>query len=628
MKNSDPGDAAGEPERARRAGEDRQEKERARNPNEKERAAGDVTGEGEAAANVDAGQPYDPPEEAGVVAGESGTIVGAVGGDFPADESAAPVARPTENTRRGAFLVAAGILLSRLIGLVRQRVFAYYFGLSIAGDAYAAAFRIPNFLQNVFGEGALSASFIPVYAKLLAKGERLEAERVAGAIFSLLALVTSLLVLCGIFAAPLLTDVLAAGFEGEKRDLTVALVRIFFPGAGLLVMSAWCLGVLNSHRRFFLSYTAPVIWNLAIISALVLAGTPALGAGPENLLVWGNVARYAAWGAVLGSALQFGIQLPTVFRLLGGLRLSLDVVNAHVRTVVRNFLPVLLSRGVVQISAFVDEIIASFLGNGPLLALTYTQSLYTLPISLFGMSVSAAELPAMSSAIGEKEQVAAQLRERLGSGLRQISYFVVPSLVAFVALGDVMVAALYQTGRFTRADVVYVWAILAGSALGLLPTTLGRLYASTFYALHDTRTPFRFALLHVVLAIILGYLSAIHLPPLVGLDLRWGAVGLTASAGVAGWIEFILLRRKLNGIIGPTGLSLSFAARIWTAAVVCAGVGLGLKYLVGELHPIVVAALVLTPYGLLYFAITAAMKLPEARAVVGRFTRIIGRMRR
>lgn len=528
--------------------------------------------------------------------------------------------------------------MSRIVGLLRQRVFAYYFGNTAAKDAFDAAFKIPNFLQNVFGEGALSASFIPVYAKLLGKADdelakgneeearRMteEAERVAGAVFSVLLLLTSLLVAVGILAAPFLTDFIAPGFEGAKRDLTLSLVRILFPGAGLLVLSAWCLGVLNSHRRFFLSYTAPVIWNVAIIVALVVAGAGARGTDANDLDVWGAVARYTAWGAVVGSALQFGVQLPTVFKLLGGLRLSLAASNASVRTVGRNFLPVFVSRGVVQISAFVDTIIASFLGTGAVSALTYTQSLYTLPVSLFGMSVSAAELPAMSSAVGSTEEVAAQLRKRLDAGLRQISFFIVPSIVAMLALGDVMVGALYRTGNFGQDDVRYVWAILAGSAVGLLPTTLGRLYSSTFYALHDTRTPFRFALLHVALAIVLGYLSALYLPPALGVELRWGAVGLTASAGVAGWIEFLLLRRRLNRQIGRTGLVLSFALKLWLSAAVSAALAWALKLaLGGRVHPIILAGLVLVPYGLLYFALTHAWGIAEARQVVGRFTRML-----
>src|SRR6266478_6588849 len=150
-----------------------------------------------------------------------------------------------------AVFVALGILCSRLAGLVRLRVFAYYFGLqSDAADAFNAAFRIPNFLQNLFGEGALSASFIPVYASLVARGERKDADRVAGAVGALLALVVAVIVLAGVFATPFLIDAIAPGFTGEKRALTIQIVRVLFPGAGLLVLSAWCLGILNSHYRF------------------------------------------------------------------------------------------------------------------------------------------------------------------------------------------------------------------------------------------------------------------------------------------------------------------------------------------------------------------------------------------
>jgi putative peptidoglycan lipid II flippase len=569
-------------------------------------------------------------DEAERVAGETVDQIGATTAQFPSEVGATETPEARREPARGstskhAFLVGAGILLSRIVGLIRQRVFAYYFGISVAGDAYAAAFRIPNFLQNVFGEGALSASFIPVYARLEAQGEREQANRVAGAVFSILTLVTSTIVLAGVVAAPLLADIIAPGFEGEKRDLTVALARIFFPGAGLLVMSAWCLGVLNSHRRFFLSYTAPVIWNVAIMAALVFAARGARGAPLADLGAWGEVARYTAWGSVVGSALQFGVQLPTVLRLLRGLRLSLAASDQNVRTVARNFVPVFLSRGVVQISAFVDAMIASLLGDGPVQALTYTQSLYTLPVSLFGMAVSAAELPAMSSTVGEQSEVAAQLRKRLDAGLRQISYFIVPSIVGFVVLGDVMVSVLYRTGNFTRDDSLYVWAILAGASVGLLPTTLGRLYASTFYALHDTRTPFRFAALHVALAVVLGYLSAIYVPPALGVEMRWGAVGLTASAGVAGWIEFLLLRRKLNARIGHTGLPASYLLKLFAAALACAAVGWGLKLLSARLHPIFFAATVLLPYGLLYFAVTSLLKVPESRALTGRFLRLFGR---
>src|SRR5262245_24388056 len=192
-------------------------------------------------------------------------------------------------TQRSAVMVAAGIFFSRLAGLVRIRVIAHYFGLqSDAADAFNAAFRIPNFLQNLFGEGALSASFIPVYARLLAQDKGKEADRVAGAVGALLGLIVAVLVLVGVLAAPMLGRVLALGFTGEKLELTIRIVRILFPGAGLLVLSAWCLGVLNSHHRFLLSYAAPIMWNVAMIATLLWFGGRSDLSRLAVLLAWGS----------------------------------------------------------------------------------------------------------------------------------------------------------------------------------------------------------------------------------------------------------------------------------------------------------------------------------------------------
>ena len=518
-------------------------------------------------------------------------------------------------SRRFAFLVAAGIFLSRVAGLIRDRVFAHYFGNSDAADVFKAAFRIPNFLQNLFGEGVLSASFIPVYASLLARNDKEEARKTAGAVAALLALSTSLLVLLGVLTAPWLIDAIAPGFHGEKRQLTVLLVRILFPGAGLLVGSAWCLGVLNSHRKFFLSYTAPVLWNVAMIAGMIAFGA---GRAQNSLVV------ITAWASVVGSALQVAVQLPTVLKLLGGLHLALAHQAEHVRTVIRNFFPVFISRGVVQISAYIDAFLASFLPTGAVSALAYAQTLYTLPVSLFGMSVSAAELPVMSGAIGEAGEVAKILSGRLNAGLRQITFLVVPSVVGFLVLGDVIVAAIYQSGRFTHADVLYVWGILAGSTVGLLASTLGRLYSSGFYALRDTRTPLRFAIVRVLLTTILGYVSALPLPRLLGIEPRWGVAGLTISAGIASWVEFTLLQRGLRRRIGQVGVPLAFLAQVWFAALVAAAVSRSLLHTLGPRGPILLAVLVLGVYGIVFFAVSLTLKLPEAQSMVGMITRRVG----
>jgi putative peptidoglycan lipid II flippase len=502
-----------------------------------------------------------------------------------------PVKKPRRSPGAAA-LVSAGIFLSRIFGLVRERVFAQYFGLSPVADAFRAALRIPNFLQNLFGEGVLAASFIPVYASLVAQEKRDEAGKVAGAVFAILALITSVLVLLGVLATPLIIDLVAFGFDPARRNLTITLVRILFPGAGFLVLAAWCLGILNSHRRFFLSYSVPVFWNLSMIVALIWFGPDS---GLERLAV------IVAWASVIGSAAQFAAQLPVVLGLVKPLRIGFDLQLESVRTVVRNFGPIFISRGVVQLSAFIDSDLASLLPKGSVAALANAQTIYMLPVSLFGMAISASELPAMSSVTGGSEEVAAQLRKRLRNGLRRVAFFVIPSAVAFFALGDLVVGAIVESGRFKHADTLDVWAILAGSAVGLLATTQGRLYASAFYALRDTRTPLRFAVIRVALTTVLGYLCSKPLPMLLGVDPKWGVAGLTASAGVSGWVEFVLLRRAIANKIGSVPGDVVYVARLWLTALASAGVAWGIKLsLPAGLHPIPMAIATLVPYGVIY----------------------------
>lgn len=526
---------------------------------------------------------------------------------------APPRNKDRESTGRHAFHVGAGILLTRSFGLVRTSLMNHLFGLSYTADAINAALRIPNMLQNLLGEGVLSASFIPVYARLLAEGDEEEANRVAGAIFSILALLAATVVLAGVLAAPYLTDVIAIGFTGYAHDLTALLVRILFPGLGMLVLSAWCLGILNSHRKFFLSYTAPVLWNAAIISTLIIFRKE-----PQEKL-----AVTFAWGFVVGCALQFGVQVPVVLRVARKLRPHLEARSAHVRAVIRNFGPVFVSRGVVQISALVDTMLASKLGEGAVAGLGNAQMLYMLPISLFGMSVSAAELPAMSSALGSASEIAVQLRRRLDTGLRQIAFFIVPSAVGFLAIGGVIIALLFQSGRFTAADSQYNWSILAGAAVGLLAQTLGRLYSSAYYALRDTKTPLRYATVRVILTSGLGFLCSIPLPHWLGIDPKWGAAGLTASMGVSGWVEFTLLRRTLNGRIGRTGLPANLVARLWTAALLAAAAAWAVKLAIGIHHPRLDGAAIVATYGITYFAAAWVLRIEEGAGAIRRIARFL-----
>jgi putative peptidoglycan lipid II flippase len=542
---------------------------------------------------------------------------------MPSQDSMSSPDGPTEKPRKGhAHLVFAGIFLSRIAGIVRQRIMARYFGNGWAADAFTAALKIPNFLQNLLGEGTLSASFIPVYSHLLKEGRDEEAGRVAGAIFGLLLACASAFALIGVIGAPLLVDVVAFGFDGYKRDLAVDCLRIIFPMTSILVLSAWALGIQNSHRQFFTSYVAPVMWNAAMIATLLIYG---------NSLSLYRLTVALSWGALIGGVLQLLVQVPFVLRLEKSLSipwrssLAWKAQMEPVREAVRNAGPAIAGRGVVQLSSYLDVALAGLLMAGAVAAMNAALILYMLPISLFGMSVAASELPDLAREGSGSRDV---LRERVNDGLRQIYFFVIPSFMVFMVLGDIVIGGVLQNGRFQRADTLQTYAILAAFSLGLVASTGTRLFSSTFFALRDTKTPARTATVRVVLS---GLIGAALMYPFDRLRipkndpaapyLYLGAAGLGIGASIAAWIEWATLRKSLKGKIGIVGAGIPALARMFGAATVSVLVGRGLDYLLPDLGPFVRAMAVLGPTGVTYLAITYAMGLPQARTLVRRATR-------
>lgn len=550
--------------------------------------------------------------------------------DLPA---APPAAVPAAGRHFGGYaaLVAAGILLSRIAGLIRTSVFAHYLGASRAADAFNVALKVPNLLQNLLGEGVLSASFIPVYARLVARGDRRLAGRVAGVFASFLALGVSLIVLAGVLLTPLILSVTAAGLDAPTMALAVRLTRIIFPGLGLLVLFAWALGILNAHRQFFVSYVAPVLWNASMIATLVIFGTR---------LRNDDLAVALAWGTFVGCALQFGVQIPFLLRHAGELSFGFRNAPPEVGSVFRNMLPVVGGRGVVQISGYVDTLIASFLGTGAIANLVYAQTIYLAPISIFGMSVAAAELPQMSSETGSEEEVRVALRKRLDRGVRQIAFFVVPTIVAFVVIGRLLVAALYERGEFRPATTLLVWYVLLGSTIGLLVATQARLYSSAFYALHDTKAPFRIAVARVIAGASLGVVFAFPLRPVFAAILEGaglpvpgapdtlGPVGITTATAIAAWVEYLLLRRGLTARIGRGEPKVAFFVRLWAAAVTAGAAALAFDRFLGAdlaaglpLSTISRAVGACAVFGVVYLSAALVLRVPEATATMRRFTR-------
>jgi putative peptidoglycan lipid II flippase len=250
-----------------------------------------------------------------------------------------------------------------------------------------------------------------------------------------------------------------------------------------------------------------------------------------------------------------------------------------------------------------------------------------LPISLFGMAISAAELPEMSREGGTDEAAFARLRARLDAAIPRVAFFCVPSALAFLFIGDAIAGVLLQHGRFSHQDSLHTWAILSGSAVGLVASALARLYSSTFYALRDTRTPLWFAIARVVLTGVLGYLFAYPLPRMLGLPAWAGVAGLTASAGMAGWVEFYLLRRSIGQRIGRTGMTRAQLVRLWGSGILAGLCSLGLMRAlggtgaVGVARPMLSGLLAMATFAVVYGASTLALGVPEARALLGRLRR-------
>ena len=503
--------------------------------------------------------------------------------------------------------VAAGILVTRVLGYVRERVFAFYFGnTSVAADAFRAALRIPNAIRNLLGEGTLSASFIPVYAAMRQRPDGGKAARaVAGAVLGLLLLATGILSLLGIAFAPAITTLIAKGFDPARRDLTITLVRLLFPMTGLMVVSAWCLGILNTHRRFFLPYAAPALWNVAGIVAMVAAGTWFAAPGLPLAEQLHRLALALAWGTVAGAVLQVAIQLPACWRLLQGIDLHLSMAVDGVRDVIVAWGPLVIGAGVAQLSGFVDTVLGSFAGPGGVSALGYAQLVQVLPISLFGVSVAAVALPdlardALTATPNE------QLRGRLAVAFRRIVFFVLPSAFAFAALGPVIIGALFQTGRFTADDTALVGGVLAAYGVGLVGQACVKLFASGFYALRDTRTPVMIATTSLVISTGLSVMF-----------MQWyGPAGIALGSSVGSTFNVVLHLRDLDRRIGAVLRLPDWRAALASAGAAAAAAGGGVvaaRGAAGHGAGAVPAALIaLATFGVMYLAITLALRHPDA----------------
>jgi putative peptidoglycan lipid II flippase len=526
------------------------------------------------------------------------------------------VSTATSNTSeasgsRSAFVVFAGILISRLLGLVRTTLVARYFGMGREVDAFNAAIKIPGMVRNLLGEGTLSASFVPVYSRLLAKADERGARALAAAVLGFLLAGVSLLTLAGIVAAPWLTAVFAPGFDATLSDLTTRLTRVLFPMTGLMVISGWCLGVQNSHRRFFWSYASAALWSVAQIVLLLWWG------GRASSLV--ELAWWLAWATLAGSVLQVAAQLPEVVRLVGVLRPTLDRSADGVVQTLRNIGPVILALGVVQISTLIDLQIASFLPSGAVTSMSNANLIALLPVSLFGVSVAAASLPEFSRDTGSARDGA--LLERLRGGWQRILFYIVPCALVFIAYGDLCVGILLRYGRFGAPEQQAVRLVLGAFAIGLIGFSSVKLLASAYYALQDYRTPLRASLSSLVVSAVasIGLAYPLRHGP-------WGAAAIALGSSLGSFVNLAVLVRGLHQRLGAlyTPGMWTGTSRIAAAAVIATGVAWPLRWLLRDTHPMVGAPPVFAAFGVCYLVVAWLMGSREAARLLRRAPRLVG----
>lgn len=515
---------------------------------------------------------------------------------------------------RSAFVVGAGILISRLVGLLRNTAFAYYFGSGAASDAYNAAFKIPNAVRNLLGEGTLSAAFVPVYSRMLDREDPRAARALANAVLGLILVAVSLLTLAGIAAAPALTMLLAPGFDEPTRALTTRLTRVLFPMTGLMVLSGWCLGIQNSHRRFFWSYASAALWSVAQIALLLVWGNRA----PDAM----TLAYWLAWATLVGAVLQIGAQVPEVLRLVKSVRPTLDRTAEGVRQTIGNMLPVMTALGVVQISSFIDLQIASFLPRGAATNISYANTLAMLPVSLFGVSVAAASLPEFSRESGALRTEV--LLERLRSGWQRILFYVVPCAVVFIAFGDYCIGILYRAGRFGATEQRAVHWVLAAYAVGLVSFGSVKLLSSAYFAMQDYRTPLRASVVSIVVSAIVSVSIAIPLRSWTA-----AAAGIALGSALGSYVNLSLLIRGLRRQVGVL-----YTPTMWTgtrriaiaaaaAALATTLLRLGQQHWFPSVHPRVAGVPVLAAFGLTYLCVAWWMGSAEAARWLRRPVRVV-----
>ncbi|MDE0298002.1 MAG: murein biosynthesis integral membrane protein MurJ [Candidatus Poribacteria bacterium] len=453
---------------------------------------------------------------------------------------------PTTITK-SAGIVGVAVMVSRLLGLMREQAIAYLFAAGIGADAFYAAFRIPNLVRDLFGEGVLSKAFVRTFTATELEDGKEAAQRLASQIFNLTAVVLAILCLIGIFAAPSIVKLMTGG-EGfdnplasdeiygltDKRDLTVYLTRIMFPFLILVSFAAIAMGLLNSKGKFGVPACASSFFNLGslIVGVWGYYVCREVGLHPTTGL---------AVGVLVGGALQFLVQTPSMWRVGFRYRPSLSFRDPRVLQVVRLITPAVIGAAALQINLFINIRFASQ-GEGWITYLVRAFRLMHLPIGVFGVAISTAALPNLSKMVVQDR--IADYRKSFSYSLRLIILFTLPASVGLMVLSEPICRLIFEWGKSTQVDTLQTAGALFFYAIGLCSFSAVKITTDGFYAFNNTRTPVIVSILTVVVNIVLNYVFIFHLR----LDHRAIAFSISCTTTLNFFVLLILLHRKVGGL--------------------------------------------------------------------------------
>lgn len=487
--------------------------------------------------------------------------------DSPAETAGKAAGHPRLARSAGVFGLAT--VASRVLGLVRDQVLAFYFGAGDANDAFRVASRIPNLVRDLFAEGAMSAAFVPTFTRELTLNGRERAWRLANSVINALLLVTGVIVIAGIAFAEPLVRLFAADFAEVpgKLELTIYLTRVVFPFLTLVAVAAALMGMLNSLGHFFIPALSPAMFNVAIVvlSLALIPFAPSLGLQPITIV---------ALATLVGGVGQLAVQWPPLKREGFRYRAVLDFKDQGLHRVLLLMGPGTIGMAATQINVFVNTVLATSQGTGAVSWLDFAFRLMYLPIGLFGVSIATAAAPAVSRLVADQDFP--RIRSTIANALGLMMFLNVPATLGLIILARPIVAVIFEHGEFTAADTEATAAALQFYAIGLVGYSIVRIISPTFYALQRSRVPVTVSAASVLVNV------GLNLALVQVMGYRGLALGTSITAIVNASAQLLLLRREINGI-GGARIAASLARVLIASAAMSAatwGAYRGFEYLV------------------------------------------------